>query len=257
MLSPRPELSELADHLLAIRRDRGRAPLDVEAWQGAHPQSRSEAYLVQQIVSKSFGPIGAWKVYRDPNEHDVIGAPIFKQDCYKSKLLVAGKRFRTIGVEAELGYRLAKDFRAQQHPYKRADMFEMIDAIVPLIEVVDSRLSDFLSTSELWRLSDNSVNGGVILGQPIENWSIIDAADQGVNLFRNDEPYSLARGWGVLGDPLTLITDFLNQVACHNGELKKGQIIATGSLTGLNFLNHGDRLQAQFVDLETDVTVQF
>jgi len=255
--SKKIELSELAHELLAIRSDSNRSPLDVEIWDRYYPQCRHDAYIVQDMVAQSLGPVCAWKAYRSRNSHQVVGAPIFDKDCYQSMDSLAGRRFRVLGVEAELGYRLSSDFSAQNYPYNPSDIFEMVDAIVPLIEVVDSRLKDFQSVSEFWQLSDNSVNGGIILGEPIEDWTLIEPREQCVNLILNDEVCLSGQGWAFLGDPITLIVDFLNNVACHGGKLKKGQIIATGSLTGLNFLNVGDKLRALFLGIDVVLEVQF
>jgi 2-keto-4-pentenoate hydratase len=101
----------------------------------------AEAYEVQALVAAKLGAVAAWKTGAPSPEAEPIIAPIFKDLVHGSPARLEAMRFRRLGIEAEIAYRLCRDLPAPAEPYTRADVIAAIGAILPAIEIVDSRLA--------------------------------------------------------------------------------------------------------------------
>jgi len=125
-----------------------------------------------------------------------------------------------------------------------------IDYMVPLIELVDCRLSDGRDSEPLWKLADNQINAGFVIGQPIKDWQSLDTQALQV-IQRFDGKVAVDNtGYNYPDSPLGLLRRVAGSCR-HCGGLKSGQIVTTGSMTGIMFVEPGTEVTAEFVGLET------
>lgn len=215
----------------------------------------AEAYRVQALVAARLGPVGAWKTGAPSPEAEPIGAPIFADLVHPSPATLPAARFHRLGIEAEIAYRLGRDLPARAEPYARADVVAAIDAILPALEIVDSRCAACEHLEPFWKLADNQINGGLVTGAARTDWQDVDPATQPVTLNLDDAEVFAGRGGNPAGDPLRLLLWMANHLGDHCGGLKAGQIVTTGSLTGLRFVAPGARVLATFPGLGTVAVV--
>ncbi len=156
-------------------------------------------------------------------------------------------------MEAEVAFRFLRDLPARDRPYGREEVVEVMAAL-PAIEVVSSRFRDPQSRPPLEQLADGLINGGLVPGPETQDWSRLDLARLEVTLEVNGETVVKRRGGHAGDDPAGFAVALVNAMR-RAGGVKAGQIVTTGSWTGLMFLKPGDRCLARFDGLgETEVS---
>jgi 2-keto-4-pentenoate hydratase len=209
----------------------------------------AEAYAIQALVAAEVGAVRAWKVGATTPEAEPVFAPIFTGLVHASPARLPAATFHKRGIEAEIAYRLGRDLPARGEPYARDEVLDAVAAVLPAIEIVDSRLAGFEERDPWWKLADNQVNGALVVGPTLDDWRRIDPSTQPVRLMVDGAVVVEGRGGNTAGDPLRLLVWLANHVGGHCGGLKAGQIVTTGSLTGVRFVDPGVRIVAELAGL--------
>jgi 2-keto-4-pentenoate hydratase len=147
-------------------------------------------------------------------------------------------------IEPEFGFRLKNDLPPSDAPFEFADVVGAVDALVPLIEIVDTAYRDWTSVGVLSLIADNMLSGG------------LDLAAHEVALAVNGETVTRGRGGNVLDHPVNALLWLANDLPSMGTGLRAGEIIATGLSTGLAYADVGDTAVADFGDFG-QVTVGF
>jgi 2-keto-4-pentenoate hydratase len=112
------------------------------------------------------------------------------------------------------------------------------------------RFRDPLTRPPLEQVADNLINGALVPGAEMREWSRLDLARLQVMLqVRTDKPSLGNRGGHVTSDPPGFAVALVNAMR-HACGVKAGQIVTTGSWTGLYFLKPGNRSSIHFEELE-------
>ncbi len=214
------------------------------------PADAAEAYAVQDRVLRELGAVAGWKVgaaspFAEPN-----CAPLFADLMAPSPARwPAWVHFRQRGVEAELAFRLGKSLPARPDGYADDEVWEAIDTLHVAIEIVESRFADFPRTAKLLQLADNQSNGAFCFGPPIRNWRATDFLRQPSSLLIDGKERVNAVGGNAAGHPGRLLTWLANHCARRGRGLAEGDIVTTGSHTGLVFAEPGAVVTARFSGL--------
>jgi 2-keto-4-pentenoate hydratase len=235
------DLAEEAARLLCAAR--GGAPVH-KLPANCRPQSDADAYQIQDAVTRQLGqPIGGWKVGAASPAAAAFCAPIYMGMIRPSPASYTASELRLIGIEAELAFRIGYDLPARAEAYDAADVPR--DATLhPVIEVVDSRYSDFRALDRASILADNFSNGGLVYGAAVPNWQGLDLACTTITVTEDGEPFADSRS-GPARDPIAALVDFANVMRARGGT-KVGTIVTTGSWTGMVFTRRGARIVADF-----------
>jgi 2-keto-4-pentenoate hydratase len=207
------------------------------------PATRADSYRVQDLLMGTLGHACGWKVGLAKPDAEPYCAPL-----PASRRLENGgvyKRYDGVArLEAELGLRLGRDVPAEAADLGRAECAELIDAIVPTIEILESRLVEPQAGDALWKLADLQANGGVILGEPAP-WSKQDLGrvSLAINADGSQPPTDAAHPFG---DPLDLFCWVVRHVSRHRGGLRRGDVVITGSYCGIITLESPQHFTATF-----------
>lgn len=150
-------------------------------------------------------------------------------------------------VEGEIAFRLGADLPPRGAPYTYGEVADAIDAVAGAIEVVGSRISGglvgigrFLSTA------DFGVNIALVVGRWNPDWRSIDLKQLPVCMTIDD----VLRGHGIgaraLGDPMNVMLWLANQQSERGRGMRTGEIISTGTCTGLDAVTAGQTARAEF-----------
>ena len=90
-----------------------------------------------------------------------------------------------------------------------------------------------------------------MLGPAVTGWQRGDLAARAVSLSLNGAHQRTGTGAEVLGHPLAALAWLANDRVAHGGGLKAGEVVTTGTCTGIVFAAAGDRARADFGDLGT------
>jgi 2-keto-4-pentenoate hydratase len=225
------------------------------------PGSIDEAYAIQDAVAQrrwieQGGRTHAWKTGAPNNETAPYAAPIPPNVVYDSPTQLLSNRFHIIGVEAELAYRFASDLPPKDAPYTADEIIDAVEGVYVAIEVVDTRLKDWQQAGKLWQLADNQINGALVMGSGRSDWNVLEPLQQSVELFVDGELLMVKQGSHPMGDPRPLVTWIINHCAGRNGGIKAGDVVITGSWTGLEFIEPGSHVVARFPGIG-EATVSF
>ena len=237
------QLLEAANLLLNARRSHTPiADLPVEL----QPQSLEEAAIVHGIMAAAFGPIGGWKIGAGSPDATPFFAPMPLAWMARSGTLLAGPRFRYRVLEAEIAFLLGKDLPARAKPYSLDEVVAAIASCHPIIEELESGLTDPKAAAHLSMLADLQMHGGFIHGPACPNWKKIDFKTETVTLAIDGKLQVERTGSNTSGDLMRLLPFLANEGAARAGGLKAGQWITTGSWTGNTPAHPGSLVEVVF-----------
>lgn len=243
----------LARLLLAARR--GGHPIDALPTELV-PVTAEEAYAVQDAVAGALGAIAGWKVGAASPMAEPNAAPLFADLVAASPARWPAARFRVRGVEGELAFRFGKSLPPRPTPYSEDEVWAAIDTLHPAIELVDSRYGDFRAMDKLALLADNQSNGAFCWGAPIRDWRDVDYLRQPASLVVEGKEVAGAVGGNAAGHPRRLLAWLANHGARRGRGIAAGDIVTTGTHTGLIFIGPGATATVRFAGLgEASVTL--
>jgi 2-keto-4-pentenoate hydratase len=209
-----------------------------------HPAlTLDEAYAVQSGVAKQF----AW-FQRRPLAWKVGGTPLITAAALPTTL--QSPAFATLGgrpevlVEAELAFRLART------PDNPEDILACLGTVCVSMEWIDTRLAQGLQASAAWKLADQGVHGGLVIGPevPCEAWArftLDDWRQQQCRLSVNGQCRSSDGCAHPTVSPLLALPWLVSHAAKHTGPLLAGDLITTGAWT-MTTAQAGDLIEASF-----------
>ncbi|MBD9641757.1 fumarylacetoacetate hydrolase family protein [Ensifer sp. ENS07] len=205
----------------------------VQVGAASEPATTDEAYRVQSAFSAGFGKTIGWKVGRKSPEVAPSCAPLFRSRTYQSGASIATDAFRLWRLETEIAFRVARDLPARSQAYSRSETAAALGEMLVCFEVVDSRFAQWPEISPLLSLADLMSHGGMVLGDTIPFDPSFDfmGAKVGIRIGEEDEVEGMGNP---AGDPIDLIA----WLAEKRG-LKAGDLVTTGSYTGMNALLPG------------------
>lgn len=156
-------------------------------------------------------------------------------------------------VEAELAFVLKKDLQGPN--VSSFDVLNATEAIIPALEIVDSRIKDWKITLRD-TVADNASSGLYVLGNTIKRVTDIDLKQIGMNLYKNGKLLNTGVGAAALGDPAKCVAWLANKLAHYGIALKAGEVILSGALSVAMPAEPGDQFTAKFSSLG-EVRVSF
>ena len=148
-------------------------------------------------------------------------------------------------MEAEIALRLVHDLPPRAAPYSLEEVQAAVGSAHPAIELLQSRYLDVDAVDPLSNLADSLSHYGLVVGASIAGWEAIDFETQQVSV-EVDGALVKQRTANPAGAMLPLLQFLANEGAVWAGGLKAGQVVATGSWTGKDFVAPGARVQMWF-----------
>lgn len=242
---PQQRIEDIARRLLDARRTRTRISLSE-----CMPADAAEAYAVQDIVAQSLGPIGGWKVGAKGLEAEPTCAPLAAAGIMPTPASLPDGAWRARGIETELAVRFDADLPERGTPYTRDEVLAAIGAVLPTIEVVETRLAEFPKAPPLAMLADMGAHGALITGSPIPfSAALLDSTCLAAQQWFGEAEVANSTGGNPAVDIGRILTWLANHCAARGLGLTKGQIVTTGSCTGMLFAPAGAQVRGQVAGL--------
>ena len=225
ILAPVPDEDVALDHAYAIQRSlHSRSQLPVMVWKLAltAPAPREAHGALEPVV----GRLPASAIYTSRSEIRFAGTEMY--------------------AEAELVFELAEDLPPAAAPYTRDSVCRALKGTYAGIEIASTRFRH----SELplgLLVADNAMGHGLVLGDRLAPGWEDHFADWPVSLSRNAENPVQGSTARVMGNPLDALVWLANWL-CEKGEggLRREQLVATGSCTGITQIFPNDIVTASF-----------
>jgi 2-keto-4-pentenoate hydratase len=238
---------DIANRIVALR-SRGQ-PIPSSLLSGC--DTLEDGLQVQGLVIRRLGTaIAGWKIALPP-DGAVLWAPILAGDVFSSPSVLPLADRLVHGVECELAFRVGQLLPAKPDGgYTSSDVAMCIGGVMAAFELLHSRLSDGFQSPRPHLLADRLGNGGVVLGEPRTDWRWRDHADLPIEV-RVDGATSLSKqGGNPVGDPFRAVVALANSLTEYGMALEPGQVVMTGSYTGVQHLKPGQSIEARFEGLE-------
>jgi len=213
-------------------------------------ESRDDAYAVQDATLAAIGPIGGWKVCAAAPGNEPTCAPLPADGLMPRTATLRGSEWHLRGVEAEIAFVLGADLPPRSVPYTHDDVAHAVASVVPAIEVAETRWIDWLDANPVALLADLLSHGGLVLGEPApfdRRW--FDLSRIEVAMCFDDQVVAHTVGEHAHPDVGVLMAWLANHCATRGAALKAGQVITTGSCTGMLFASEGTTVRAEVVGL--------
>jgi len=246
-----PELEAGADRLVAARRAVEMLP---DLPEHERPRSLAEAYRQQRLFAERWDDgIAGWKVGATSAEvqrlfgiREPVLGPVFRRDLHRSPARLPAAGFQHRLLESEFALRLGADLPAQPEPRSRDAVLAAVDAVLPAMEVISPRF-DRLTTDRMPQLvADCVANGAAVLGEPCPDWRSLDLPATAVRLAIEGRLVREGTGALVMGDPLAVFQWLVNALGARGIGLVAGQVVLTGTTTGLHAPEPGQLARAEF-----------
>ena len=134
------------------------------------------------------------------------------------------------------------------------DAAEAVGAVVPALELIDSRIRDW-KIGLLDTIADNASSGAFVLGDRVEPKGL-DLAGIDCSLSLRGDVVETGDGAAVLGNPLAAVAWLANTLAGRGIALEAGHVVLPGACTRAIPVDVGDTVEAVFEGLGT-VKVSF
>lgn len=241
------DAATFAAALLTARRSGVRCPLPKIV-----PASDAAAYQVQDLVRASMGPVEGWKVgaanaTSQPNCSPVLKGGIINAGTSGIPLSIPVAN--PTGIEVEIAFRLSRAFPAAATAPSAADVLAAIASAHIAMELCACRLADGPKVPPHASLADNGMNLGFIIGAEVPNWRAIDMQTQVARAWVDNKAVVETKGGHTQKDLATLLVWLVGHVVTTRGGLAAGAIVATGSWTGLHWVDHAANVAAEFPGL--------
>lgn len=218
------------------------------------PHDQLDAERIREAMAAGFEqPLTGWKIgAMDPAT--AVKRGLERPFCgripatliYPSGARIVWQALLRPVVEAEIAFKIACDLPARAQPYSDVEVAAAVAAVAPAIEIPESRLRDGHPLGALGMVADQGFAGRLATGEWIRDWRGLDLASVRVVLRIGTGSAVLGTGVRAMGHPLhalAWLVEFLRERGCG---LKAGEVVSTGSLTGVQETRPGDRVSATF-----------
>ena len=213
------------------------------------PRTAEDAYRIQDRVHGEIHHgvrAGAWKVGSAHAEVEPTASPIAESVLHESPASLPARGFRMIGVEAEIAFRFSRSLPPRAEGYSESEVADAVAEALVVIELCDSRLADWRSVEPLWKLADFQMNAALVLGSRVPHWRNLDFTAQAAELWVDGLRKVAVRGSHPFGNPFRLLPWAVTHVARRAGGLRAGDVVTTGSWTGMELVSPGAEETARF-----------
>jgi 2-keto-4-pentenoate hydratase len=246
-----------AEYLLKIRAT-GEKIADLPS--AFRPRSLEDAYAIQcRLLEKSRTDTMGWFVALTNPEMQSIhraAGPIYgcilRPNLHRSPgVVLLRDSTRSVTVEAEYAFRMKKSLRPGA-VYSEAVVLEAVESVVPMLEFVDSTFEDITAVDVSSLVADNGADGQIVLGTEARNVSSTEVLSDPVRVSINGERVAEGHPSNVMGNPIGILTWFVNERTRSGRVIRQGEIIGTGNcLQRYSFGRAKDSVYADFGRLGT------
>lgn len=151
-------------------------------------------------------------------------------------------------VEVEVCFLLGRDLAGPA--ITRDDVMEATEAVLPCIEIIDSRIVDW-AFSFVDTVSDNGSSARCVFSDERVKPGDVDLTAVKVELFQNGEFVNSGVGSDVMGHPAEGVVWLANALGKYGHSLSAGDFVLSGAIAKAVPAKAGDNFQARISDLGT------
>ena len=225
------------------------------------PSTPAEAYAVQDRLVRrlvqDLGPVVGYKIgCTNQSAREMLGVDspfagrCLARELHSSPVILRGDELHMIGIEPEIAIRVAADLPSGQ-PWTPDRVADVVDSVMPSIEVVESRFSTWPRMGILAAIADNGVHRKLVLGESVSNWTQESIDETEVSLTADGNVVREGNARNVDGGPFGVLAWLANHLNQQGHQLRSGDVVTTGVMTDIFDADVGQRLVANYGPLGT------
>jgi len=237
--------------LLAELRRHGRQQSGLDA--RLVPPDKGTAYRVAGMVAEELGwAVAGWKIAAAKEEMQKAlrtDSPIYGRTFFlePSPYAVDHATLCSPIPEVEYAAKLGADLPPRDQPYTTEEITDAVASLHPGIELAECRFVHDAAFPPLPAiLADGAGSGTIIYGPAIEDWKKRDIAGQDVTLSSNGKVRRRGTAAAAIGHPMVPLTWLANELSRTGVGMTAGQMVSTGTLTGMLAPKPGEEFVADF-----------
>ena len=221
------------------------------------PATLAAAYRVQdRLIGLWPDQIAGWKVGATSKEiqalfgvAEPVYGPVFGKTISHSPARIPAATYRHRMLEVEFAFRFGQALSSRGHRYSREEIVAAVSALHPAFEILDPRFTTLTVEQIPQLVADCCGNGGAVLGPECRDWRGLDLAAHAVVLSIGGTVRQRGTGALVLGHPLNVLDWFVNHMSERGLGIAAGQLVLTGTMTGIHSPAPGETARADFGSL--------
>ncbi len=223
------------------------------------PKSIQEAYAIQDELAKRYISannktiiIGKKVACTNKaaqiqlNVEESFFGNMFSDNISKSNCIINSEEYFCPFIEPEFSFVMKNELDISRAPYNPEAVFDSVSAVLPSIELVDSRFEDWTIMGVSNLIADNAVHAHWIYGKEVKNLNDFNFNNHSVDLFINGKLIDKGNSSNVMGNPINSLTWLINNLALMGKSLPKNFYISTGTCTPAIPIKKGDNVMADF-----------
>lgn len=219
------------------------------------PADNDHAYRIAGRVATALGwAVGGWKIAAMKEEMQKalrttspIYGRVFAQFIRPAPATFETARLLRPLAEIEYAVLLDRDLPPRARPYAQDEVADAVASIHPGMEIAECRFAQdavFPPLSAI--LADGSGSGSIVYGPAIEGWRDRDIAGQEVILRVNGVERRRGSALAAIDHPLVPVTWLANELPRTGIGLTAGQMISSGTLSGMVVARPGEDFVADY-----------
>jgi 2-keto-4-pentenoate hydratase len=176
-----------------------------------------------------------------------VAAPVFGE-----RELANGAAFAlppgVLGVECEYAFEIGRHYPAADGVLDLASLSEAVAECRAAIEVVGRRLEPDIPLNHKSVVADFGINVAFALGGAIPGWREGALLELPVTTLVDARVVAEGNGHLVLGNPLESLLWLARRLADRGAHLRAGEVVLTGTCTGITPVASGQTFEARFGD---------
>lgn len=241
---------ELARLLASLRREqRSQSGL------AAHlvPPDKATAYRIAGMVAEELGwPVLGWKIAAMKEEMQQAlrtDSPIYGRVYFVKETPHSAVHATLASPIPEVEYqaKLGRDLPPRDKPYTAEEVTDAVASLHPGLELAECRFTHDASFPPLPAiLADGAGSGTIVYGPAIADWRNRDIPGQEVTLSTDGRLRRKGTAAAALDHPMVPLTWLANELSRTGVGMKQGQMVSTGTLTGMLAPKPGETFLADF-----------
>lgn len=221
---------------------------------GLTPAAMDEGYALQDAFMRIWDePVAGWKVGATAEKvqelygvNEPFHGPFYAPTTFASPAMLRREDFGHLCIESEFAFRFGSTLAARESAYGREEILGAVDAVLPAFELISPRFDTLLQDRVALATADCGLNGGFVLGEDCAGWRELDLAAHRVRLTVDGEVKGEGAGANALGHPFNVLDWLVNALSRRGIALNAGEIVSTGTCTGIVYLELGQKAVADY-----------
>jgi 2-keto-4-pentenoate hydratase len=216
----------------------------------------SDGYMIQNEIFDYFSKNNQYKGWKIGCTTPVmqkylnISSPclgrVMKNKIFENNSKIKFDNFVNPGVECEIAVVLSENYKYKK---KINDLNEIVEKIVPSIEIVDDRWPDYKKEKTSILIADNFFSSAIAYGNGSKKIKLDELKKLKGFMTVNNKIIGNGIGGDILNDPINALKWFLEFDFADNNFPKAGDLISLGSLVQTYWINKKDIIEINIESL--------